>query len=185
MAHTIYLFITIMATLNIYSINANGLRNIDKAKNMIALVNEWNCDILLLQETFWDEDILNIMEKLWDGTIYYSITKDKNNHCGVAALVSNKLKGNISFVNKDIDGRLVSINYKTNEHDFNIISVYAPNNNLERAVFFNSLNEFVGNKPTIIGGDMNTTFSPIDRLNTIHIDDRSCDILKNVCIDNN
>lgn len=184
MARLIILII-VMASLNIYSINVNGFRNIEKVKNLFALVNEWKCDILLLQETFWDDEIMETVNDLWNGVIYYSNTRDRNNHCGVAALVSNSIKENVSLACKDDEGRLVKINYKTDEQDFSILSLYAPNNSVERANFFNSLYNYVGEEPIIIGGDMNTTFNQIDRVNTIHTNDRACNLLRKFCTDKN
>lgn len=183
MANSLHLIYFIMASLNIYSINANGMRNIDKVKNVFGLMNEWNCDILLLQETYWDEEIIETIRALWNGIVYFSNNNDVNRHCGVAALVNNRLKENVSLVNKDNDGRLININYTTEENNFNIISLYAPNNNVERVKFFNDLYDYIDDVPTIIGGDMNTTFTQKDRANTIHINDRACYTLKKLCND--
>lgn len=173
----IYIFIM----LNIYSFNCNGLRNIEKVKNVFALLQEWRCDVGLLQETFWTDTILLEIEKLWDGKIIYNNSQQRK--CGVAILVSNRLKNAIENVEKDDMGRFIKIKIQYEERGITFVNVYAPNSCKDRVEFF----EFIGGKidhNVIIGGDFNTSLHSNDRFNTIHCYDKAYEKLNKVICEN-
>lgn len=133
MANIILFTFQIMAWLNIYSLNANGMRNLDKVKNIFGILSNWNSDICLLQETYWDEELVNDIEPLWDGVIFYS--NNTKHNCGVAILVSKRIKHSVSLVSKDNSGRIIKIKYEDEENEFDILNIYAPNNSIDKSTF--------------------------------------------------
>ncbi|VDI63785.1 Hypothetical predicted protein [Mytilus galloprovincialis] len=83
---------------------------------------------------------------------------------GVAVLVNNNLKNKIKCVYKDSDGRFIHITYEEDGQLFNVISLYAPNVNAERVIFFNFVKLYMEKLDNlIIGGDFNTSLSMLDR----------------------
>jgi len=163
------IFLTIIM-FNIYSLNTNGLRDVEKLKKVFYLLEEWRSDFVLLQETFWDDSILNNIKHLWNGDIYYS--NSANLRSGVAILVNKKWSNRVNLLNSDVNGRFVNIGVSIEECDFKLMSIYAPTNYLQRIDFFNNISQCIDNQ-TIIGGDFNTSLSQIDRHNTIHNVDRA------------
>jgi len=58
-----YLFLFTM--LNIYSLNANGLRNVEKMRDVFITCDIYKWDILCIQETFWSDDFICEVLKIW------------------------------------------------------------------------------------------------------------------------
>jgi len=166
MDNSITYTLIVMCALNIYSLNVNGLCNLDNAKRLFALLGEWKCDICLLQETFWTDNLITEIEHFWNGKLYYS--NNDNKKCGVAILVASKWKDYTDLVCKDRQGRLISIHFKFDEIDFDIMCTYAPTDCTDKVLFFDFMLQCLSNRTIIIGGDFNTTFEQKDRLNTIH-----------------
>lgn len=168
-ATVLFLLLTAMA-INIYSLNANGLRQFDKIKKLFSVLNEWKCDFCLLQETFWDEALIDDIKPLWNGKIMYS--NSDNNRSGVAILVHKKWVDCTKLLHTDESGRIISIEVNIEKIQFNLMSIYAPNICKQRELFFNSILNLTS-RNTIVGGDFNTSLSQKDRHNTTHVFDRS------------
>lgn len=174
--------LTLTVMFNIYSLNCNGLRNMDKIKNVFSILEQWNSDIVLLQETFWTDSLMAECEKQWKGKIFYN--NNENRKCGVAILVKNCWKDVVECCFSDNSGRIIGIKIKIEEKEIVLMSIYAPNNNNERVTFFQNLDSVVGDN-VVIGGDFNTSLSQKDRHNTIHKPDKPHDKLKELICNKN
>jgi len=165
------LILSIMAA--ILSWNVNGLREINKIEKVFQIGAEKKVDILILQETFWDENIIQIVKQKWKGDIYYSNSENKRK--GVAILVSRKFEQKTEELYKDKDGRILQIRVHNENQYFDIVCVYAPNNEKERTSLFEKINNLVSDEiPTIIIGDFNMIQSPLDKAITMEFrDDKS------------
>lgn len=61
-------------------------------------------------------------------------------------------------MNTNNEGTLINMYYTTEGNNCNIISLYAPNNNVEHANLLNALYDYIGDVPAIIVEYLNTTF---------------------------
>lgn len=159
------------AMYNIYSFNANGLRDNEKSKKVFALLEEWKCDICFLQETHWDDNILNEMEKLWNGKIVASNSNRKQ--CGVAIIINSKWKDCVRDIDMDQDGRYVSVQFINENEEMNLVNIYMPNVCNEKYEFIRLLKPRLNMNNIILGGDWNIALSSNDRYNTKHICDKA------------
>jgi exonuclease III len=74
------------------------------------------------------------------------------------------MKEKTKLVYKDNEGRFIHVTYETDNQIFNIVSVYAPNNYLEKSKYFKIIKQYIENlENIIIGGDFNTTLSNLDK----------------------
>lgn len=167
----------------ICSFNCNGLKSINNFEKCMSLIDDRKFGIVFLQETFWNDDYIEGIKHLYDGDIYYS--NGLNNRQGVAILVKNCFKNRVNFVHKDNEGRFIHVEYEENNILFNFISIYAPNINGDRVIFFEYVEKYIHSLENVImGGDFNTTLCSLDRgSKTKHIVDEPCrnlfDIIEN------
>lgn len=92
-----YFILYIMLT--IYSLNANGLRNFEKIREIFTSCEIYNCDILCIQETFWNDAIIPEVSKLWEGKIFFN-NYDISNRKGVAILMKKNINATIKDSNE-------------------------------------------------------------------------------------
>ena len=183
----IVLFFSVMAMLNIVSLNCNGLSDMKKLNCIFALCKENYYDVVCLQETFWYDSLVEKIKKdtvLWDGDIFYS--NDDNHRRGVAILISKRFKNTFSQIESN-SGRFLYIKGVVNEKTINIYNIYAPNNINERVAFFEQFKERICDENYIlIAGDFNTTLSSLDRSSrTIHSNDKAVKTLHSFMEDKN
>ena len=92
--------------------------------------------------------------------------KKKKTKAEVAVLISDKIDFKIKSLKRDKEGHYIMIKGSTQEEDITIINIYAPN--IETPKYIREmLTRMKGeiNNNTIIVGDFNTPFTPIDRSN--------------------
>jgi hypothetical protein len=58
-------------------------------------------------------------------------------------LLSNECKEKTKLVYKDNEGRFIHVAYETDNQIFNIVSVYAPNNYLEKSKYFKIIKQYI------------------------------------------
>lgn len=167
--------------INFLSININGLRSIDKLNNIISLADDWNIDVLLIQETHWDTEFVLQVEKCCNWKFYCSNFSNKS--CGVAILVNSKWKNETTLLHSDNQGRFITINLEQEDTHLKFACVYAPSICSERLAFFKAMRQHIKHENMIIGGDFNITFAPEDRYNTIYRHDNSMSQLSDILSD--
>lgn len=141
--------------LTIYSLNANGLRNFEKIREIFTSCEIYNCDILCIQETFWNDAIIPEVSKLWEGKIFFN-NYDISNRKGVAILMKKNINATIKNIVYGEKGRLLKITIEHFDKIINVFSIYAPNDQCERKIFLNNCRRIINkNEINILGGDFN------------------------------
>lgn len=141
MAVTLFIYIFLFAVMiSIVSLNVCGLWDI-KFKNII--LNVPAADVICFQETFWDDDIVNVIRSEWDGNVYFS--NDVTCRSGVATLVRRGFCDRVMFLEKDIEGRSLTVQIK-----------------LDREHFLKGLWGHLTSDNRIVVGDFNDMLSRID-----------------------
>lgn len=183
--HRLLFMLYFFAMVLFASNNCNGLRDVNKFKKYVSVINENRIDFLLLQETFWDEDFVTNIKKLYDGDIFHCDSNVLRQ--GVAILVNQKYKNNVREVYKDNSGRFLHIEFEYDGNVYNIMNVYAHNTVKEKNLFFDFLDTYMQNfENIIVSGDWNTTLSNLDRSGkTEHKEDVSYKKMCNLMQHNN
>ena len=141
---------------NTITINCNGLRDVLKIDYLKNVMSVNKIDVCFVQETHIDNVHLgNFVEKRLNARCFWSFT-DNSKHKGVGLILNHSFQCEVKHIKFDYFGRYVCVDIDIDNYDFRLISVYAPNNALERKEFFNDFyTYFMGSKPIILGGDFN------------------------------
>ena len=170
--------------------NCRGLKNKDKLKQLLCRCNKdksTNTQIIALQETHLDSAFIKYS---WYGN--FAITPSVGSKGGVITLVSS----NINILEQfDIDNEaqilLTEILDNTESLTLIIVNLHSPcAHDHAKMCFFNKIKEQINeltamhdNCEIIVLGDFNTTFAPLERINTtrskneINIAERITDFL--------
>jgi endonuclease/exonuclease/phosphatase family metal-dependent hydrolase len=154
--------------LKLISLNVRGLNNAKKRKAVFQHLHNVNCDIAFLQETFSSFKEENIWTQEWGGTGYF--VHGTKHSCGVAILIRKNY--DIEFVDKILDkyGRYIVLKVKVGDLNFNLINVYSPSKESEKAKFISYLAQLLDSSNitaadnTILGGDWNITLDAMDKM---------------------
>lgn len=141
---------------SITSFNANGMRNLLKFEQFL-----FSCasDIICLQETHWTDSIMDSIKTKWSEIIYVNNGSEKS--CGVAILIRKGVVEHVKQVLSDDKGRVLLVEFEYQNSLFKLINVYAPNDEMERKLFFGQLKGLsLGN--CILVGDFNLKCCRLD-----------------------
>lgn len=153
--------------MNIVSWNVNGLRAIT-GKNFYDFINEFNPDILCLQETKIQAGQIDLNLSEYEQYFCYA---DKKGYSGTAILSKVKplnVSYGIGIDEHDHEGRVLTAEYE----NFYLVCAYIPNSQTElkrldyRRVFNSAIEEYLVNldktKPVLFCGDLNVAHKEID-----------------------
>lgn len=153
--------------MNIVSWNVNGLRAIT-GKNFYDFINEFNPDILCLQETKIQAGQIDLNLSEYEQYFCYA---DKKGYSGTAILSKVKplnVSYGIGIDEHDHEGRVITAEYE----NFYLVCAYIPNSQTElkrldyRRVFNIAIEEYLVNldktKPVLFCGDLNVAHKEID-----------------------
>ena len=153
--------------MNIVSWNVNGLRAIT-GKNFYDFINEFNPDILCLQETKIQAGQIDLNLSEYEQYFCYA---DKKGYSGTAILSKVKplnVSYGIGIDEHDHEGRVITAEYE----NFYLVCAYIPNSQIElkrldyRRVFNSAIEEYLVNldksKPVLFCGDLNVAHKEID-----------------------
>lgn len=153
--------------MNIMSWNVNGLRAIT-GKNFYDFINEFNPDILCLQETKIQAGQIDLNLSEYEQYFCYA---DKKGYSGTAILSKVKplnVSYGIGIDEHDHEGRVITAEYE----NFYLVCAYIPNSQTElkrldyRRVFNSAIEEYLVNldkiKPVLFCGDLNVAHKEID-----------------------
>ncbi|WP_035291011.1 exodeoxyribonuclease III [Clostridium sp. KNHs214] len=157
--------------MKIYSWNVNGLRAIMK-KNFLEFIQEYNPDILCIQETKLQEKDLNDNLKNIEGYYSYFSFAEKKGYSGVATYTKNKpisIKHGIDIEEFDTEGRILITEFQ----EFTLLNIYFPNGQMNeerlnyKMRFYDAILDYCNKevshgKRLIICGDYNTAHTPMD-----------------------
>ena len=131
----------------------NGIAKSNKRNTIFYYLRKLNLDIICLQETH-GSNTTEEWTKEWGGKAYWSNGTCKSR--GTAILFKTGTNFDISDIKTDVDGRILSINAKTDDVELNIMSVYAPIDARERKDFFGNIEGYITKTQyTVIAGDFN------------------------------
>ncbi|KAI8514955.1 hypothetical protein Bbelb_075460 [Branchiostoma belcheri] len=139
----------------IATLNACGMRNPNKRRQVYNFCRQQHFDIVCLQECHISHvEETALWEREWGGQALWSLGTP--NARGVGILLSPSLDLNVVKKFCDEDGRVVCVVLSNGTRSLRICNVYAPNEAAERSDFYRSLSNFLSNAdPTILCGDFN------------------------------
>ena len=140
----------------------NGLNAPTKRNRLVEWIQKQDPSICCLQEThFRPRDTYRLKVRGWK-TIFHANGNQKK--AGVAILISDKMDFKIKNVIRHKEGHNIMIKGSIQEEDITIINMYAPNIGAPqyRRQLLTAMKEEIDSN-TIIVGDLNTSFTPMDR----------------------
>ena len=157
--------------MKIISWNVNGIRAVIK-KGFYDFVNEYNPDIICIQETKAHKDQVNI--ELDNYPFQYWNSAQKKGYSGTAIFSKKEplsVKNNIGIDKHDNEGRVIAVEFEA----YFLVTVYTPNSKRELLRleyrqkwdkdFLKFLKELEKKKPVIFCGDLNVAHKEIDLKN--------------------
>ena len=147
--------------LSIITLNVNGLNAPTKRQRLAEWIQKQDPYLCCLQETqLKTRDTNRLKVKGWKKVFNANGDQKK---AGVAILISDKIDFEIKAVKRD-KGHYIMIKGSIQEEDITIINIYAPNIGTPKYVrqMLTSMKGEINNN-TIIVGDFNTPFTPMDR----------------------
>lgn len=141
------------------SLNARGIRDLQKRKSIFTWIEKQKSDITLLQETYSTPEILTDWKFQWRGEMIYS--HGSNHSRGVLVLINEQLQFELKNTVIDDNGRYILLEMTIQDSPFLLLNLYAPTKLNEQAAFFEEIlsviqtTSFDTECRIIIGGDFN------------------------------
>ena len=134
-------------SLNIATLNVNGLRNKKKREHTFNWLNSKKYAVICIQETHCSLDDVALWKSEWKtaGGVDSAWNCGTKESRGVAILFGKNFCENVSITNDNPNGRVIRCDIKLDNALYHISNVYAPNNGLERKQFFESFHNLMGN----------------------------------------
>ena len=153
-----------MDRINIVSLNARGLANETKRKELFKLLRKQDNHIVCLQETHSVKEEEKIWSMQWNNTVYFSHANSKS--AGTAILLNIKQENKHKLLHSDPNGRYVIIEIQIAKRKFVLCNLYGPNK--DEPVFFTEIFAILASTETselIITGDFNVALDvEMDRI---------------------
>lgn len=158
---------------NIISVNARGLNERKKRRNLFRWVKKNAFDICFVQETYSTGVIEHIWRNEWGGNIIFS--HGSSHSRGVMILIKPGFDAKIIDVHTDNIGRFVLADVCIQDANFKLVNVYAPNYEDDQINFYRHLRRQISlniqqNDRVLLGGDLNFVMNPaLDRAGGVPI----------------
>lgn len=152
------------------SLNAQGLRDLNKRARLKQWMIQQKANILYIQETHFTKEMSRSLEQEFaDWQVFHSF--GKNNSRGVSIFIKKSLAFEVNSAKTKIDneGRYILIIASKENEIFTLLNLYAPNDAKSRNVFFRNLNELMTDDTCgyiVLGGDFNEALKPVDRISS-------------------
>ncbi len=148
-----------MHTLNILSLNVNGLNSAVKRTRVLEYLHRKPISCALIQETHLKQsDVARFQNKYYKLAAYICA---KNKTKGVLILVNRKLNLTIEHLGSDEKGRFVFIRCKIYNNRLALVSMYGPNET--DSAFLTQISKTLLEEidcPLVVGGDFNAVINP-------------------------
>ena len=131
--------------LNILTLNVRGISSVMKREKVYMWCENQNADIILLQETHCTKRKVNNFASSWKGESFHAVS-DSPYSKGVSILFRENLNVKINNVHEYLHGRALLLNIEIHRQGFTVISMYAPNEEKQRAEFFRNLQRWINEK---------------------------------------
>lgn len=144
-----------MNTVNIVSLNVNGLTTPAKRGKVLQKLKKEKIHFALLQETHLHDEEHEKLKKLGFKNSFYSSYKQGRKR-GVAILISNSTKFNFEKEIKEKEGRYIIVKGKLEDEFITLVNIYAPPESDKH--FFKSMFDAIASEiegTLICGGDLN------------------------------
>ncbi len=145
-----------MHTLNILSLNVNGLNSAVKRTRVLEYLHRKSISCAIIQETHLKQ---SDMARFQNKNNYFSCAQNKTK--GVLILVNRKLNLTIEHIGSDEKGRFVFIRCKIYNNRLALVSIYGPNET--DSAFFIHISKTLLEEidcPLVVGGDFNAFINP-------------------------
>ena len=116
------------------SLNARGIRSLEKRQALLIWLQKQKVDIIFLQETYSTKEVENNWKRQWKGPMFFA--HDSNHSCGVLVLVRDSIEFEMKSIITDDNGRYILLNAKVQASDYILGNIYAPNKIKEQCNFF-------------------------------------------------
>ena len=146
-------------TLNVYSMNCQGLGNNNKRKDVMNYLKSFNIDILCLQDIHLRTLETNMLKESWDGEVV--LNGIHTNSRGVGILFKSSFQYDILRVLRDENGNMLTVLLRHASKNILMINAYGPNT--DNQFFFKKVNdhiETIEHDYFILCGDLNVTLDP-------------------------
>ena len=166
------------------SLNARGLNQTRKRRQLFRWLHNYKFDVIFLQETYSTENIEAMWKSEWGGNFFFS--HGTNHSKGVAILFNPKLDVRIKNIIADKNGRYILLEASLYDSTFLLCNIYSPNDNNSQKIFFSKLNDTLreyADMQIILGGDFNCALAPLDKTGGTSIERKKAVIseIKNLC----
>ncbi len=156
-----------MDNLKIFSLNVQGLNDPSKRRIIFKWLEDNQCKIAFLQETFCKNEFPKNSHPNW--TIKHNFSNSTHSR-GVAIMFHNSLNFDIKNIHKKEDARVILINASIENVEVSLCNIYAPNDPSNRKEYFRTLKYWIARhadheNDLIMGGDMNCAINENDRQN--------------------
>ena len=170
----------------IVSMNAQGLGDKGKRKDVINLFKSKKYSIVMLQDTHFTEAEEIYIRAQWGYESFFSSHNSQSR--GVATFINNNFEFKINDILSDNEGNLLILNCNIGDKNITLINIYGPNR--DNPTFYEQLQNKMTkyeNSLFILGGDFNLILDPqLDCYNYININNPNArNKLLNCMIDNN
>ncbi len=148
-----------MHTLNILSLNLNGLNSAVKRTRVLEYLHRKSISCALIQETHLKQSDVTRFQNKYYKLIAFSCTQNKTK--GVLILVNRKLNLTIEHLGSDEKGRFVFIRCKIYNNRLALVSIYGPNET--DSAFLTQISKTLLEEidcPLVVGGDFNAVINP-------------------------
>lgn len=148
---------------NFISWNVKSLNHLVKRKKVLSHLSQFNVGIAFLQEMHLRICDQSRLRGTWIGQMYHSTFNSKSR--GTAILINKNVPFVMSKMEADTSGRYVIVTGRL--YVTRLVNVYTPN--WDDEPFFSTLFSPFSRLPDInshyliLAGDLNSTFSPLDR----------------------
>ncbi len=148
-----------MHTLNILSLNVNGLNSAVKRTRVLEYLHRKSISCALIQEMHLKQsDVARFQNKYYKLAAFSSA---QNKTKGVLILVNRKLNLTIEHLGSDEKGRFVFIRCKIYNNRLALVSIYGPNET--DSAFLTQISKTLLEEidcPLVVGGDFNAVINP-------------------------
>ncbi len=147
-----------MHTLNILSLNVNGLNSAVKRTRVLEYLHRKSISCALIQETHLKQSDVARFQNKYYKLIAFSCAQNKTK--GVLILVNRKLNLTIEHLGSDEKGRFVFIRCKIYNNRLALVSIYGPNET--DSAFLTQISKTLLEEidcPLVVGGDFNAVIN--------------------------
>ena len=155
--------------MKICSLNARGLGNLKKRRDVFHYLRGHNFDIICLQDTHFTAKQEAHIQCEWGYKCLFSSYSSAAR--GTAILFKNSFEHEIHSTSRDINGNFIIVDLTIENHKMTLVNLYGPNN--DEPWFYTNLQNKIkqlNNQNIIMVGDWNLLLDPnIDGKNYRHI----------------